>query len=231
MSATPRLVVPEPASSDVLAARYGISKLIVPPLQGSTKLVSPSIGSSGITYDGSIPEITANDPAGFARAQMGNLPNYTDPNGLNSPAQWGFRALDASGNNIFDSLGLMAVMKSLGITDVGSNTFSSTTFSAVPNTAIAINLTRTVNLLALILTTGKVSAGTNNGLIRCNLVGVGTSGNMFFGPPNFITLMGWRFFPAVPAGAYTLQLEGAVDVGGTTLSTTESALQVFQLGA
>jgi hypothetical protein len=49
----------------------------------------------------------------FDRAAMGFLDEYTGPNGVTSPAQVGFRAIDQDGNAIFDSMGLIAVMSTL----------------------------------------------------------------------------------------------------------------------
>lgn len=43
------------------------------------------------------------------RVQAGNLAVYTAPNGVTSPAQYGFRAIDSTGNILFDSLGLVSV--------------------------------------------------------------------------------------------------------------------------
>lgn len=60
-----------------------------------------------------------NDGA-FDRASMGNLDPYTGPNGVTSPAQAGFRALDGNGNAIFDSMGLIAVMNLLADQATGS---------------------------------------------------------------------------------------------------------------
>jgi hypothetical protein len=45
----------------------------------------------------------------YDRAAMGDLDDYTGPNGINSPAQAGFRAIDHNGNAIFDSMGLINV--------------------------------------------------------------------------------------------------------------------------
>lgn len=50
----------------------------------------------------------------YKRVQAGNLADYVDPSGRDSPAQFGFRALDANGNNLFDRLGLINTMTSLG---------------------------------------------------------------------------------------------------------------------
>jgi hypothetical protein len=59
----------------------------------------------------------------YDRASMGDLDAYTGPNGVASPAQSGFRAIDQSGNAIFDSLGLIAVMKQVStVTGGGSIT-------------------------------------------------------------------------------------------------------------
>lgn len=178
---------------------------------------------------GSSPRLTVNDPNGVTRIELGNLA----ANG-NSPAQWGARALTAGNVPFFDTGGLFkGVMESLGLTDVGSNSFTTTTFTQVSGTPINFTLTRTVNLMTLFLSSGFVSAtgGNNIGLMRCNLVGVGTSGSLQFGVGSIVTLMGWRFYPAVVAGSYTVQMEASVAQTPLTFSTTETALQLLQLGA
>lgn len=234
---------PPSAVSDVqymverLTSRVGLSKLIVPPLQGSTKLVTPSgPGGSGITYDGSIPEITANDPSGFARAQIGNLPNYTDPNGLNSPAQWGFRALDPNGNNIFDSLGLMAVMKSLGLSAVFVNTggLTSTAWVAMPGSVtFGFTITRQVNVVFLFLASCYITAGAGQIRARCNLVGQSQSGALKFAGTGTAAIgngFGHLYVASLPAGTYAVQNEYQVD-SGVTGFIDQSYVQGFQLGA
>lgn len=61
-----------------------------------------SFDTYGISvYDGSL---------AVPRVKAGNLPAYTDPNGVASPAEFGIRALDANGNIIFDPVGLAQVM-------------------------------------------------------------------------------------------------------------------------
>ena len=68
-----------------------------------------------------------------------------------SPAQWGFRANDADGNPIFDSLGLIAVMKVLGsITNVSSGSQTGNGgWQGVASTAVSFNLARAATVLAL----------------------------------------------------------------------------------
>lgn len=60
--------------------------------------------------------MAANDGT-FDRAAMGNLDAYTDPTGRISPAHYGFRALDAVGNLIFDSNGVASnqILRFVGI--------------------------------------------------------------------------------------------------------------------
>ncbi len=86
------------------------------------------------------------DDNGIARALMGNLPS----NGA-SPAQWGFRATDASNVPIFDSLGLIAVMKRIASNSFGSSTLNITTTSGmeVPNTDTTYTLSRQQTVLVM----------------------------------------------------------------------------------
>jgi hypothetical protein len=99
------------------------------------------------------PILNVNDGA-YNRASMGNLASYTGPNGIVSPAQYGFRAVDASGNAIFDSLGLIAVMS-----QIGSNSQPSGPLTGVPGPPTGISGTGgEVTLATMTLT---IPAGRN----------------------------------------------------------------------
>jgi len=68
-----------------------------------------------------------------------------------SPAQWGFRANDAAGNPIFDSLGLIAVMNVLGsITNISSGSQTGNgSWQTVGSTTVSFTLSRATSVLAL----------------------------------------------------------------------------------
>lgn len=143
--------------------------------------------------------------------------------------------VDGSGNPVVDKIGLINVITSLGLTDIGSVSYGpSTTFAGMTGSDINFTLARSCNLVALFLSTGYLtSTGASNvGLIRCNLDSGTVSGNLNFGTSNIITLMGWRYFAGVSAGSHNIHMEIATAAGGTSaFNTTETALQLFQLGS
>lgn len=74
-------------------------------IEGNQMLINMVDSKAGVA-----PRISVTDTNNVTRAEMGNLASYTGPNGTNSPAMYGFRANDATGNAIFDSLGLIQTM-------------------------------------------------------------------------------------------------------------------------
>lgn len=98
----------------------------------------------------------------FDRAAMGSLDAYTGPNGVTSPAQAGFRAIDANGNAIFDSMGLIAVMNVLfdsitTNTSLNVATANNSTFSIVPGTGADFSLTRKLSVLFVASIIGRAT--------------------------------------------------------------------------
>jgi hypothetical protein len=174
-------------------------------------------------------EFAAIDPNGVTRAEMGNLA----ANGI-SPAQWGFRANDASGSPIFDSLGLIKVMTSLGLVDVSSLTFTSTTFADIAGASVAFTIARQANVRIDFTTTGKVSTNNGNvGFVNAQVVGGVSSGNLNYGVvANFAqTSSAWLWAPTLAAGSYTAKLQAAVNATPQTFTVIEAALQVWLLGS
>lgn len=91
------------------------------------------------------------DPTGQARLQIGNLPALG-----NSPADWMFRAIDSNNNPIFDSDGLISVMKQPSpAIHPGTNAAWSTASTAPISgsgftpSSITFTLTRTTTMLFL----------------------------------------------------------------------------------
>src|SRR5262249_21391806 len=78
---------------------------------------------------GVAPRQTVTDASGVVRVELGNLA----ANGV-SPAQYGFRANDATGSPLFDSLGVVGIPKLLG-------SKSSTTSPAIVGPAPTTSLT------------------------------------------------------------------------------------------
>jgi hypothetical protein len=87
---------------------------------------------------------TVSDTSGTIRAQMGNLP----ANGI-SPAQFGFRANNAAGAPIFDSLGLINVMSLLasGFLSVTQNIAAAGSNVVLTATGISFTLARASSVL------------------------------------------------------------------------------------
>lgn len=174
------------------------------------------------------------DSNGTVRVELGNLPARGS-----SAAQFGLRVNDASGNPIFDTIGLFGnrVMQSLGIVDVTNQTFTSTTFATVGGSGITFTIPSghpPANILALFIGTGRVATNNGNvGFLRANYdSGTSTSGNENFGVlANFAqTSSGFLFIPSVPAGSHTVELDAAVNATPQTFTLIEAALQVYQLG-
>src|SRR5262249_19598208 len=91
-------------------------------------------------------EFEAIDPNGVPRAEMGNLP----ANGI-SPAQWGFRASNAAGTPIFDSLGLIATMTLLGssLNFSQQSVTGNGSWQTVSGSTVSFTLSRAGNVLVL----------------------------------------------------------------------------------
>lgn len=219
------------------------------PFQGQNVTVTPTPAGqpagSGLSVDGSIPQITANDGT-YARAAMGNLPNYTGPDGTNSPAQWGFRGLDPNGNAIFDSMGLIATMQQLGnsshSTSDSVSTANTSTYALFgADTQFTINVTkRPVRILYMIFVAAKTTgAGGQVAYVRGNIVGANTTAGIIFDKNNtgwtngsmwYFTGPGGNMPNGLPIGSYTVQLEGSTD-NGQTIQLTQFTHVVWQLGA
>lgn len=136
----------------------------------------------------------------YDRAAMGNLDPYTGPNGVVSPAHYGFRAIDQNGNAIFDSLGLIAVMSTL--VDGGNQTAGPITGAAGPPTGVSgfggeriltsgtFNLTRQATVMILALCSNYVQdAGVHVGAhpIYFRIDGVSEAGTAYGFVPVFTT--------------------------------------------
>ena len=215
--------------ADRLAARMGIQSIVQPQMVGS-----PTAASTGYfkTYANTL--FAANDGT-YDRAQMGNLASYTGPNGTNSPAQWGFRAVDQSGNALFDSMGLISVMmpvgNATGFYNGVLNNFSGTSDTIIPGTTATFSPTRTARVFILMTAychTFSPAVPTNEfGSLTLYQNGVSTGTVIFYHDLAFFT---YPFVSLLGAGSYTFDLRASVNTG-TDSTTITGAMFIFQLGA
>lgn len=218
---------------DGQAVKFGV------PPPGGSYIQSPTILAGVIK---NLPN--ASSKAGMTADFLNQYQDVTDANGTvtaewgklaakgNSPAQFGFRANDASGNPFFDSQGLFAgVMGSLGVSAVFVNASgTSTSYTTLPsNVSISFTTTRTLNLLFFFFATAWVTGGVGQIRIRLNLVGQAQSGPLKFALSGATNGFGHLFATSIPAGSYTAQVEYQVDTGVTGF-IDQSYVQGFQLG-
>lgn len=179
-------------------------------------------------------EFSVADPGGIVRAEMGNLGAI----GI-SPAQWGFRANDASGNPIFDSQGLIKVATLLGAESLGHVTqFGSGTGWAViqsmTGTGINFTLLRAANLLVVSRTSVLMTGGADN--YPSLYHAIWSQGGTFssrqlagtvepaHGVNHFVTLV--SFVVGVAAGSWQFRQEFALDSGTTQIEFGGGAIGI-----
>jgi hypothetical protein len=175
---------------------------------------------------GAAPRLSVTDANKVVRAEIGNLA----ANGI-SPAQFGFRANNASGTPIFDSLGLIGVANLL----VEENPTPSTTagsgsnwsvIQTIPNSGANFTLPRQGNILCLSVVSVDPTAGALNYTALYH--GIWTQGGAFVsrkiigaaqydqGVDHFLT--GITVFTGLAAGNYQFRQEFALDAGTTSVT-------------
>lgn len=160
----------------------------------------------------------------FDRAAMGFLDDYTGPDGVNSPAQAGFRAIDADGNAIFDSLGLIGVVKSLGRSHFSPSSTSGTAYQDIAGSVVDFSLKRQASVRAETSFYGKTTGGAGQYTFLQLRIGTHTQVSDWgdapcnFDATNAGFVNGSTFFTVVlPAGRYSAALQVGSDVGQTCL--------------
>jgi hypothetical protein len=204
---------------------------------------SPSAASSMFlnmigNQAGVAPRLSVTDASKVVRAEIGNLA----ANG-SSPAQFGFRASDASGNPIFDSLGLIAVMTSLGQAHIGGGTLTitSTTPTVLTASPVSFNLARTGRILVFSVVSAWITAGGNYGINTLFLDSVdqvftaGLTNAMycpeFAGGGTGALTVSSVWCQSVAAGSHTFDIRGAINTGPGTMTIYDFGLYVFGLGS
>lgn len=135
-----------------ISQRISTAPLVVP---GPT-LNSATVMQAGQQAGVGGGRLTVVDGNLVTRAQFGNLPFYQDPNGVQSPPEYGMRAMDASGNLLFDTIGVVGVMQLLGSVGLGG-TFSSGATMGTVN----FDVIRPVNVLVIATYAGWNSSAGN----------------------------------------------------------------------
>lgn len=197
---------------------------------------------------GTAPRISVTDTSNVVRAEMGNLASYSGPNGVNSPAQYGFRANDSVGNAIFDSLGLIAVMTQPGgaffpgtVDPFTNGTASPVVISGAPSGqtySLVYTVTRVVTMLQIAainaqVTTSAANSQWNWGISTDNAGAwdtnavvplVDSTGGAYTSTISISVL-------SVAAGAHTMRVLGGPTGGILTAHIIGGAMYAFQLGA
>lgn len=175
------------------------------------------------------PYTAITDTVGVIRAELGNLA----ANGI-SPAQYGFRANDATGTPIFDSLGLINVMSVAGsFTDNNADTVTSTTPVVVGGVvSVTFSLARQSRLLALCWSTARLAGAAGafaSGTIFRDGTSASTTALWDKGNVGYIQTTASQFY-TLAAGSHTLDYRVSVDNAALTWTNFQTTLDVFLLG-
>lgn len=212
------------------------SRIIASLIQGPQPVPA---GAGQLTIDttgstpGSSPLIQVTDPNGVVRAVLGNLA----ANGV-SPAQWGFRANDASGNPIFDSLGLIGVAKNIAeVVNINAVQGNNLAFADVSGAVTpSFTLARTSNLLVMAMGSWAAQvAGAGNVCflgLRCGPnTTTGAPMRVDAAVPGFVPYSVF-FFTTLGAGTYTaaLQAHSSSNTGGDQWNVAYADVAVLQMG-
>jgi len=185
------------------------------------------------------PYSAVTDTTGVIRAEWGNLA----ANGA-SPAQFGFRANDANHVPIFDSLGLISVMQSLGREQFGpSQTIGGGgggTNVAITNSSLAFSLPRAEHVFALAMVLATISNGTGTtlGTVLFGVDGTGDGSNgttmQWLGKPdtnpNYVAVTGF-YFNSLAAGSHTINLLASLNPTTDSFFIDQYDIVAFQLGS
>lgn len=193
----------------------------------------PLMGPAGATA-GVSPYWAVTDDNGVIRVEAGLLTAL----GI-SPTQWGLRVRDALNNPIFDSLGLIAVMKSLGSSAYNGTDqiIGATSATDVNGSGVSFYLNRPAAVIAFATISAYMvqNPPIASGNVVIDSGGFGSSPRVRFpfinsGRPS-VTQTCYLFVPNVPAGSNTWDLKSYVDTSPDTIDINDWHLNVFLLGS
>lgn len=171
------------------------------------------------------------DPNRQPRVQIGNLQSL----GV-SPAQWGFRAIDAGNNPIFDSQGLIAVMQQLGQVHGGPATVTAVSGSDVVLTdgtnpaSVTFTLARQARVLLIAMMRSQATTGSGTVLVFIDGTWDGLSSYCQWDPSTLFSQETAFWSQSLASGSHTLTLRGSVVSSGATLTVNSWDMWVFLLG-
>jgi len=168
------------------------------------------------------------DLAGVPRVEIGNLP----ARGI-SPAHYGIRVNDASGNPIFDSQGIMQPVSLLGTgADASPSTITAATFTVIPGMSATFSLSRPAFIFFEAIVNGKTAGGAGS-YSFCDLFvdGVDTYSPGLFDKLNGYTQVTDAHFTEAQyaAGSHTIDVRIKCDAGQTWTNYT-SSLYCYLIG-
>lgn len=194
----------------VTAAALNLNQTLTGSFQSSPGSIDPATGNPAALWSLTQAEFSVADPAGKVRAEMGNL----NANG-NSPAQWGFRANDATGAPIMDSAGLMGVMQQIGfVFTVTPGSTSSGTPGVIPLMTKTFSVTRQSRIFYIIRAVGFSNVAYGNVDPYMDGVSQYAQALVFDNelPAQTVT---WALSTLVASGSHTLDLRAYVSAAGT----------------
>ena len=184
---------------------------------------------------GKAPYQAVTDASGVIRVEIGNL----DVNGI-SPAQLGFRANDAAGAPIFDSLGLIAVMTQLANAFAGSTfNVTSSTPTLITGATITFSLSRQISVLIAYGASMSVPATGDGGVDTVDLfidsVNKSAAGNgpalelQFAVTSNGSATSSGVYSLALASGSHTVELRAARN-GTNTPTVLQAGVAAYNMG-
>lgn len=184
---------------------------------------------------GQAPYQAVTDLAGVTRVEFGNLA----ANGI-SPAQYGFRTNDASQVPLFDSLGVIGVMSSLGSNFFpGNQTITSATPVLITQTAVTFTLTRAIRVLIVYSASVSENPTGSGNLSLADLFidgsnqsagGNGPAIELQYAPTTngAVTSTG-VYTPSLASGSHTVDLRGSTN-GTAGINVTQAAMLCYRSG-
>lgn len=199
-----------------------------PTLSGNTVMQAGQSAGQG----GGILQVV--DQSLVTRAQFGNLPAYTDPHGIFSPAEYGIRVMDASGNLIFDPQGLVGVVHLIAANVSGGGTYTGPFTNGLLPTTTTFTLSRRSHLMTFYRASGWQVSNTGANLSAVNGIidgAVTTTGIANLGIVNNVYQQGsWLATDTLDAGTHTYQLALTVP-SGASVTITDGYIANFLMGA
>lgn len=189
--------------------------------------VAVEITSTGKLFlGGAAAQLVIDDASGTPRVELGPMP----ARGI-SPAQNGLRVNDASGNPIFDTLGLIAIVNQLGQGSFsGPTNFTTTTPTVLTGTSLTFSLARAQRVL--LTANGQGNSTGNSGRIDIFLDGsTDWAGWLTWGVSGPTVSSAFVVSDSLAAGSHTYDLRAFVTATPGTFTVNGALLSIYGLGS